>query len=150
MPFWFPAIAAGAALALAGKAIARHLNGQLAQSATADPEGIRTVARFEIADERPLLAALAADLTGVIAGPLAVARDAIRTPAGIDIVRLARCGDRWSLTLTRAFSGPQLDAGALEVLGHLHQALARARVNELAWFQRQDRDHAHPHRHPFY
>jgi hypothetical protein len=150
MPFWFPAIAAGAALALAGKAIARHLNGQLARSAVDDPDGIRTVARFSAGDDHRLLLALAADLTGPIPGPLEVSHDAIRTPAGVDVVRLAACGDHRSLTVTRAFTGPQLDAAALELLGLLHQALVRAGVNELAWFARQDREHAKPHAHPFY
>ena len=105
MPIWFPAIAAGAAVVLAGKVIKRHLTGQLGRSAVADPEGIRTVARFskiEASDE--LLLAIAAELTVAIGGgPLEVTDDAVRV-RGVDIVRLATGPDWCSLTLTRAWS----------------------------------------------
>jgi hypothetical protein len=150
MPFWIPAIAAGAAVALVGKIIQRHLNGQLGHSAVEDPEGIRTVARFATADEARLLAALANDLTGPIEGPLEVTRDAIRTPAGVDIVRLAPVTGGFSLALTRAFTGPQLDARSVEILDRLHRALTRRGVRDLCWHARQDRELRSPHAHPFY
>jgi hypothetical protein len=150
MPFWFPAIAAASAAALIGKIIQRHLNGQLAQSALEDPEGIRTVARFVEPHQHELLSALAADLAGPLGTPLEVTRDAIRTLAGIDVVRLAPSGEACSLALTRAFTGPQLDARAIELLGRLHHALVRRGVRELAWYARQDRELARAHAHPFY
>ncbi|MEJ7599131.1 MAG: hypothetical protein WKG01_14580 [Kofleriaceae bacterium] len=151
MPIWFPAFAAGAAVVLAGKVIKRHLTGQLARSAVADPDGIRTVARFSRArasDE--LLLAVAAELTVAVgSGPLEVTEDAVRV-RGVDIVRLAT-GPEWcSLTLTRAWTGAQLDTRALEVLGALHRALVAIGVDEVAWHARQDREFALPARHPFY
>ena len=149
MPFWIPAIAAAGAVALIGKIIQRHYNGQLGYSAVEDPDGIRTVARFASDDEQ-LLVALAADLTGPIEGPLQVTHDAIRTRDGIDIVRLAPYGEGFTLALTRAFTGPQLDSRAVEILGRLHHALVRCGVRELVWHARQDRELAAPHAHPFY
>lgn len=145
MPFWIPAIAAGAAVALVGKVIQRHLNGQLAQSAIDDPDGIRTVARFRCDATAPLLHTVAGELIDAVD----VTPDAIRA-RGVDIVRLAASGDGYTLTLTRAFTGPQLDARATEILAVIHRALTRAGARDLAWHARQDREHARPHAHPFY
>jgi hypothetical protein len=150
MPFWIPAMAAAGAVALIGKIIQRHYNGQLGYSAVEDPEGIRTVARFATADEEQLLVAIAADLTGPIEGPLQVTHDAIRTREGVDIVRLSPCPAGFTLALTRAFTGPQLDSRAVEILGRLHHALVSRGVRELVWHARQDRELVVPHAHPFY
>jgi hypothetical protein len=157
MPLWIPAIAAGATVALLGKILARHLHGQLAHSATHDPDGIRTVARFVTADPERVLLVVAAELARVTvedasinARPLEIARDAVRTPDGVDIVRLATLAHGHSLTLTRAWTGPQLDARAVDALGVLHDALVHAGVAELAWYARQDRGWTSPHPHPIY
>ncbi|HEY5934785.1 MAG TPA: hypothetical protein VIU61_09125 [Kofleriaceae bacterium] len=151
MPFWLPAIAAGAAVVLTGKAVKRHVIGQLGRLAVADPDGIRTVAVFAL-DREPdaLLLDLAVELTRTITiRPIEVTEDAVRG-RGTDIVRLARCERGYSLTLTRAWTGAQLTTHALDLLAELHAALVAAGVRNLAWHPRQDRELAFPARHPFY
>ena len=56
----------------------------------------------------------------------------------------------YTLTLTRAWTGAQLDSHALELLAQLHAALVGAGVGELAWHPRQDRDLRDGHAHPYY
>lgn len=151
MPFWLPALAAGAAAVLTGKAVKRHVIGQLGRLAVADPDGIRTVAVFAL-DREPdaLLLDLAVELTrSVTVRPIEVTEDAVRG-RGTDIVRLAPCDRGYSLTLTRAWTGAQLTTRALDLLAELHAALVGSGVRDLAWHARQDRDFAYPARHPFY
>lgn len=160
MPLWFPVIAAGAAIALATKALARHFNGQLSHSAVVDPDGVRTVARFTVmGDPVQVLQAIAGELAGLVEEPLEVTADAIRGDSArgrVDIVRLVVCrpGEqvplRYTLTLTRAWTGAQLDGRAIELLGKLHDALTHAGVGELAWHPRQDREWRDAHAHPYY
>ena len=151
MPFWLPAIAAGAAVVLTGKAVKRHVLGQLGRLAVADPDGIRTVAVFGW-DGQPdaLLLDIAVELARSLpVRPIEVTTDAVRG-RGSDIVRLSPCERGFSLTLTRAWTGAQLTTRALDLLGELHAALVGAGVRELAWFARQDRELVRPARHPFY
>jgi hypothetical protein len=152
MPLWFPVIAAGAAMALVGKAITRHLNGQLASSAVHDPEGVRTVARFTVTEgsTETVLDAIATELGRTI-DELEVKGDAVRRQS-IDIVRLTTCGPAtYSLMLTRAWTGPQLHGDAYDLLGQIHRALvSHAGISELAWYARQDRELARGYRHPWF
>lgn len=151
MPFWLPALAAGAAAVLTGKAVKRHVIGRLGRLAVADPDGIRTVAVFAL-DREPdaLLLELAVELTrSITVRPIEVTEDAVRG-RGTDIVRLASCDRGYSLTLTRAWTGAQLTTRALDLLAELHAALVAGGVRDLAWHARQDRDFALPARHPFY
>jgi membrane protein required for beta-lactamase induction len=152
MPLWFPVIAAGAAMALVGKAITRHLNGQLASSAVHDPDGVRTVARFTVTggSTETVLHAVAAEL-GKTIDELEVRGDAVRSQA-IDIVRLTACGAAtYSLMLTRAWTGPQLHGDAYDLLGQIHQALASYEaIAGLTWYARQDRELVRAFRHPWF
>ena len=151
MPFWLPAFAVGAVVVLTGKAVKRHVIGQLGRRAVEDPDGIRTVAVFAL-DREPdaLLLELAVELTrSVSIRPIEVTEDAVRG-RGTDIVRLAPCDRGYTLTLTRAWTGAQLTTRALDLLAELHAALVGAGVRNLAWHARQDRDFVVPARHPFY
>jgi len=172
---WVPLLAAGATVAFAGKIVSRHLHGRLARSALSDPGGIRTVARFTTGNPTQVLRAVASELAPSADEPLEVTGDAVRGPSAqgrVDIVRLASCGPAlpgepvplgfaseppgepvplgYTLTLTRAWTGAQLDSRALELLAQLHAALVAAGVGELAWHPRQDRDLRDPHAHPYY
>lgn len=151
MPVWFPALAAGAAAALVGKALTRYFNGRLGQSALVDPEGVRTVARFTAPEPAAVLRGVASALRTNV--PLVATPDAVRghTERGtVDLVRLAPAGDAYTLTLTRAWTGAQLDHRAFELLDQLHHALVDAGARQLTWHARQDRELAAPHPHPFY
>jgi hypothetical protein len=152
----FPVLAAGAAAVLVGKALARHWNGELARSAVNDPKGVRTVARFATEAPIAVLEAVAAEVKRVLreqgsyqALAVEVTADAVRT-CGIDVVRLASAEHAYTLTLTRAWTGPQLDARATELLEQLHAVLAaHPGVVELGWHARQDRELADRRAYPF-
>jgi hypothetical protein len=146
---WFPVIAAGAAAVLLGKALARHFNGELAQCAVEDPRGVRTLVRFDSAAPREVMKRVATAIETMLAEPIELTRDAVRT-GETDIVRLAGEAGTYTLTLTRAWSGPQLGGRAVELLEHLHAVLAGdPAVTGLAWFARQDRALEDAHTYPF-
>ncbi len=146
---WFiPAIVAAA---FARKIVARYWHGVAAQHASADPPGLRTVARFT-ADRpdhvrRAICAELARDLDG-----LEVTRDAIRASADgqrVDILRFAPRGEStWTVELTRAWTGVYLGEQTRYVLGRVHARLV-AHARDVAWFARQDRELVDGHAEPF-
>lgn len=151
--FWFPVLAAGAAAAFAGKLIARKLNGQLAHSAVNDPPGTRTRVRFEAdaATARSLLDEVAAAITPIVqpAEPFEINAVAVRVRE-VDILRLAEHSGGYTLTLTRAWTGAQLNAVAVDLLERLHELLANLPgIRGLAWFARQDRELATGYPYPF-
>ena len=148
---WFAVPAALAFGGLVGKLVARHLRGQAATRALEDPPGVRTVARFELApggelDE--LLLAVAAELARGFDRPVEVTGDAVRArahplAADTDIVRLGRraAGGCYTLELTRAWTGAELDDLAHAQLQRIHAALvAHPHVRALTWHSRQDRE----------
>lgn len=154
MPWFLPAMAAGATVVLAKKLIARAWNEYYARYATHDPAGLRTVARFAvdgpegIAQLADLLPAIAAELVHDLPGPLAITDDAIRaaTDSGaVDVVRVAREPASWTVELTRAWTGTYLGEGARRLLEKIDTALREhPGVRGLAWFARQDRRFALP------
>ncbi|MBA3397734.1 MAG: hypothetical protein H0T89_34235 [Deltaproteobacteria bacterium] len=157
MPWFLPALAAGATMAMARKLVARYWYGQHAQYAVADPDGIRTVARFTwLAPEPPddVLLAIAAELARDVEGMLEITSDAIRTSAtadaaGIDIVRLARRdATTCTVELTRAWTGVYLGDQTRLLLGRIDSALRTTAACEVTWFGRHDRRFAEPHATP--
>jgi len=145
---WFAVPAVVATVGLVGKLVLRHRQGQLATRALADPPGIRTVARFRLADgsTEDILLAVAAEVARGFDHALEVTDDAIRArphplAATTDVIRLAHQRDALAtLELTRAWTGTVLDDAAHVVLHRMHAALAdHPAVRELAWFARQDR-----------
>ena len=152
MPWFIPALAATATVALARKLVARYWHGMHGQHAPADPDGIRTVARFRTADIDHVMLALAASIGRDIEG-LEVVEDAIRARddegTTVDVVRVARrADDVWSVELTRAWTGVYLGDQARLLLHRIDVAL-RSTAHDVDWFARQDRELAAPHATPF-
>jgi hypothetical protein len=154
---WFAVPAVVATVGLVGKLVLRHRQGQLATRALADPPGIRTVARFRLADgsTEDILLAVAAEVARGFDHALEVTDDAIRArphplAATTDVIRLVPQRDALAtLELTRAWTGTALDDAAHAVLHRMHAALAdHPAVRELAWFARQDRRFADAYRMP--
>jgi len=154
MPWFLPALAAGATVALAKKIVARYWHGQHAHTAVADPPGLRTIARFRSARGEDVLLAIAAELARDLATPLEVTRDAVRTrpePGAdlVDVVRLARRGGMFTVELTRAWTGVYLGSQTRQLLARIADALDTIDATEVAWFARQDRELAAAHPAPF-
>jgi hypothetical protein len=151
VPWFLPALAATATLAIARKVISRYWHGQLAQHAQTDPPGLRTVARFTIEQPGAILDALAADLRRDL--ELEVTKDAIRArpeteAALVDVVRLARRdAHTFTLELTRAWTGVYLGEQTKQILRRLHRRIV-ALAPDVMWFARQDRELADPHPFP--
>lgn len=149
---WFAVPVAVATAGLVGKLVSRHLRGQLAARALEDPPGVRTIAHFELAPGAmpgDVLLAVAGELVGDLEHRVEVTEDAVRArrhplAARIDVVRLSRRDPRtdaaYTLELTRAWTGAELDEAALALLLRIHDALvSHASIRELAWHARQDR-----------
>jgi hypothetical protein len=139
--------------AVARKLIQRYRRGLDVDVILADPEHVRTLAQFELADPahaRSLLVAIAEalELDGWV-----VEDNAIRARKGereLDVVRLvANDRARYTLELTRAWTGAELGAPTRAMLIRIHDVLAGdPRVLRLGWHQRQDRALAIPHAAP--
>lgn len=151
MPWFIPALAATATVALARKIVARYWHGHHGQHAPSDPDGIRTVARFTTPDIDHVMLALAASLARDLDG-LEIVDDAIRAPDSddnrVDIVRIAKRDSAWTVELTRAWTGVYLGDQARHVLHRIDVAL-RSAARDIAWFARQDRELALPHATPY-
>jgi hypothetical protein len=144
VPWFLPALYAGATLALARKIVARYWHGVHGQHAQADPPGLRTVARFD-GEPRKILRAVADELARDL-GPLEVTKDAIRAEIDgtrVDIVRLRSPN---TVELTRAWTGVYLGDQCRQLLQRMHDALAEHAVT---WFARQDRELVEAHPVPF-
>ena len=145
---WFAFMAVGATVGFVKKLIARHRHGNEVAQILEDPPEVRTLARFELAEParaREVLATVGRALAPEVDGWVATA-DAIRArPPGqaheVDVVRLARReGALFTLELTRAWTGPDLDTPVRGLLLRIHAALhAHPAVRELVWHWRQDR-----------
>ena len=155
MPWFIPALAATATVALARKLVARYWHGLHGHQAQADPDGLRTVARFRTSDVDHVMLALAASVGRDIEG-LEIVEDAIRARddegTTVDVVRVARRNgdgsDVWTVELTRAWTGVYLGDQARLLLHRIDVAL-RSSANNVDWFARQDRELAAPHATPF-
>lgn len=157
MPWFLPAMAAGATVVLAKKLIARAWNEYYVQYATHDPPGLRTIARFVvdgpegIAQLDDLLPAIATEVSREL-GTVQVSGDAIRArteDGAVDVVRIAREPASWTVELTRAWTGTYLGEHARRLLERIDQALRdHPGVRGLEWFARQDRRFARPHASP--
>ncbi|MFN0252248.1 MAG: hypothetical protein ACKV2T_35565 [Kofleriaceae bacterium] len=148
--------------AVTRKLIQRYRRGLDVDVILADPEHVRTLVQFELADPahaRALLAAIAEALAldGWVVEDHARSVDRPRTELAIrarkgerelDVVRLV-AGDRYTLELTRAWTGADLGAPTRAMLIRIHDVLAGdPRVLRLGWHQRQDRALAIPHAAP--
>jgi hypothetical protein len=158
MPWFLPAMAAGATIVLAKKLVARAWNEYFTQYATVDPPGFRTVARVTLAEDGAptvdvLLGAIAAELARDLTGPLELARDAVRVEypdtGPLDVVRIARVDSALTVELTRAWTGVPLGDGARRALALVDAALRhQSGVREVAWFAREDRRFGKPYATP--
>ena len=154
---WFAVPVAIATIGLVGKLVSRHVLGRFGAQALEDPPGVRTIARFELAEAATpgdVLLAVAAELAREQDGRVEVTADAVRgrphpLAGRVDAVRIARQGAggrAYALELTRAWTGAMLDDDALALLLRIHEALASLPgVRGLAWHARQDRGFAAPH-----
>jgi len=154
---WFAVPVAVATVGLVGKLVLRYRQGQLATRALADPPGIRTVARFVLAEDTALddvLLAVAAEVARGFDHAVEVTVDAIRArphplAAKTDVIRSTRTGMHITLALTRAWTGTELGDSAHLLLHRMHAALAdHPGVRELSWFARQDRAFADAYQMP--
>src|SRR5262245_11106162 len=118
---WFAVPVVVATVGLVGKLVLRYRQGQLATRALADPPGIRTVARFVLAEDASpspslddVLLAVAAEVARGFDHALEITGDAIRArphplAATTDIIRLVRREPAAAtLELTRAWTGTAL------------------------------------------
>lgn len=136
-------------VAVANKLIQRYRRGSEVAVILSDPANVRTLAQFELAD-----AAHARSVLEAIANALAldgwVVEDLVlhahRAGRHIDVVRLVACGDqRYTLELTRSWTGAELGAPTRAMLIRIHDVLASdPAVHHLGWHQRQDRALAIP------
>lgn len=149
MPWFLPALTATATFAFARKILARYWHGMHAQHAQADPPGLRTVARFSADNPAEVMAVIARSLSRDF--PVEITADAIRAQDEgtlVDVVRLGRRAQTWTVELTRAWTGVYLGEQTRHVLRRIDVAL-RSSAREIAWFARQDRELATPHSTPY-
>jgi hypothetical protein len=131
--------------AIAKKLIQRYRRGNEVDVILADPDHVRTLAQFELASthERALLVAIANALAldGWVVEDRAIRARRIGSDRDIDVVRLVACGEgRYTLELTRAWTGAELGAPTRSMLIRIHDVLASdPNVHRLGWHQRQDR-----------
>ncbi|MGE0398732.1 MAG: hypothetical protein AB7T06_18640 [Kofleriaceae bacterium] len=140
--------------AVARKLIQRYRRGVEVDVLLADPDHVRTLAQFELADPahaRALLVAIgeALALDGWVVEDNAIRARRPSTDRDIDAVRLACTDGRYTLELTRAWTGAELGAPTRTMLIKIHDVLAAdPNVHRLGWHQRQDRALAIPHAAP--
>lgn len=137
--------------AIAKKLIQRYRRGVEVDVILADPDHVRTLAQFELAapdHARTLLAAIATtlQLDGWVIEESTIRARRSDTDREIDVVRLVGCGDnRYTLELTRVWTGAELGAATRSMLIRIHDVLASDPfVLRLGWHQRQDRALAIP------
>lgn len=139
-----------ASAAIARKLIQRYRKGTEVGVILADPEHLRTLAQFELADPahaRVLLVAIASalKLDGWVVEDLTIRAHRPGTERDIDVVRLVASGDKYTLELTRTWTGAELGASTRAMLIAIHDVLAAdPAVLRLGWHQRQDRALAMP------
>lgn len=149
MPWFLPLLTATATAAFARKIIARYWHGTHAQHAQADPPGLRTVARFSADSPTDVMQVIAKSLGRDL--EVEIVKDAIRGSAEggpVDIVRLAKRAQTWTVELTRAWTGVYLGEQTRHVLQRIDVAL-RSAAREIAWFARQDRELTEPYATPY-
>jgi hypothetical protein len=134
--------------AVARKLIQRYRRGNDVAVILADPDNVRTLAQFELDAEH--VRALLSMIAGALGLDGWVVEDATirarRSDRNVDVVRLVACGERrYTLELTRAWTGAELGAPTRALLIRIHDVLASdPDVHHLAWHQRQDRALAIP------
>ncbi|MDQ3368197.1 MAG: hypothetical protein M3680_22460 [Myxococcota bacterium] len=154
MPWFIPAIAVGATMALTRKIVARYWHAQTAHLAAADPPGLRTVVRFT-GDPQDAMLAVAAELARDLDAPIEVTRDAIRAltgghPVPVEIVRLgSQPGACSTFELTRAWTGVHLGEETRLVLRRIDDALRSFGATDILWFGRHDRSFVDAHARPY-
>jgi hypothetical protein len=138
--------------AIAKKLIQRYRRGVEVDVILADPDHLRTLAQFELAEPdhaRPLLVAIAGalELDGWVVEDMAIRARRSGTEREIDVVRLVASGEgRYTLELTRTWTGAELGERTRAMLIRIHDVLASdPHVLRLGWHQRQDRALAIPH-----
>jgi hypothetical protein len=138
--------------AIAKKLIQRYRRGIEVDVILADPDHVRTLAQFELTDAthaRALLVAVASalELDGWVVEDNTIRARRGGTDRDIDVVRLVACDEgRYTLELTRAWTGAELGAPTRTMLIRIHDVLASdPEVHRLGWHQRQDRALAIPH-----
>lgn len=141
--------------AVARKLIQRYRRGNEVDVILADPDHVRTLAQFELANDSHARALLSAIAEALALDGWVVEDSAIRArhPGGdreVDVVRLVACGERrYTLELTRVWTGPELGPPTRAMLIRIHDVLASdPGVHRLGWHQRQDRALAIPHAAP--
>lgn len=141
--------------AVAKKLIQRYRRGIEVDVILADPEHLRTLAQFELAKHdhaRPLLVAIAGslELDGWVVEDNAIRARRPGTDRDIDVVRLVATDEnRYTLELTRTWTGAELGERTRAMLIRIHDVLAAdPNVHRLGWHQRQDRALAIPHAAP--
>lgn len=143
---WFAVLAYAA---IAKKLVQRYRRGNEVDAILADPDHLRTLAQFSLAEPahaHALLVAIgsALGLAGwTIEGTTLRAR---RDERDVDVIRLVLADGRYTLELTRAWTGAKLGESTRALLIVIHDVLAAdPRVHRLGWHQRQDRALALPH-----
>ena len=140
--------------AVARKLIQRYRRGLDVDVILADPAHVRTLAQFELADPahaHEVLARIAAALAldGSFVEDAALRARPPGAEREVDVVRIVATADRFTLELTRAWTGAKLGEATRAMLIRIHDVLASdPRVHYLGWHQRQDRDLASPHAAP--
>ncbi len=146
---WFAVLAYAA---VARKLIQRYRRGLDVDVILADPDHVRTLAQFELADPSHVHALLVAIAESLALDGWSVEDNAIRARRAdrdVDVVRIVANRGRYTLELTRAWTGAELGATTRAMLIRIHDVLAGdPRVHRLGWHQRQDRALAIPHAAP--
>lgn len=129
--------------AIARKLVQRYRRGNDVAVILADPENVRTLAQFELSDPAHVRALLVAIANALAVDGWVVEDNAIRARRAereVDVVRVVANGDRYTLELTRVWTGAELGAPTRAMLIAIHDVLAAdPRVHRLGWHQRQDR-----------
>lgn len=140
--------------AVARKLIQRYRRGLDVDVILADPDHLRTLAQFELAHPshvRALLVAIAEALSldGWVVEDHAIRARRPGSDRDVDVVRIVTSEGRYTLELTRAWTGAELGATTRAMLIRIHDVLASdPRVHRLGWHQRQDRALAIAHAAP--
>ena len=149
--YWLAVLAYAA---VARKLIQRYRHGIEVDAILADPDHLRTLAQFELADPehaRSLLVAIAGALAldGWVVEDTTIRARRSGTDREIDVVRVVACEGRYTLELTRSWTGAELGPPTRAILIRIHDVLASdPNVLRLGWHQRQDRALTIPHAAP--